>query len=161
MTQKFKTGDEVRFTYDDEGLWPSAKEWKDGNKKGRGKITNYFQGHQFDYHVDIDGGIPWNFAEKALRPAKPVQKFQEGEEVEFTYDDGGFLPSGRKWMDGNKTGTGKYVIAGAIGTRAQAPIQTSQQAGPRSEREFPARHLCVVVRYDLSFHKASAEMHRS
>ena len=61
----------------------------------------------------------------------------------------------------NKVEPGKCVVGGAIGTRAQAPIQTSQQAGPRSEREFPATHLAVVPWYDLSFHKASAEMHRS
>jgi hypothetical protein len=86
----FQIGDEVEFSFEDNGRRPSLTKWNENNKKGRGIVS----GHNptvTPYTVKIIhpqdpnlNGFGWLFAEDALRPLQSAQTFSKTQRLTVT-----------------------------------------------------------------------------
>lgn len=73
---KFKVGDEVEFTFCEDGKEPSFVFWLEGNKTGRGTVTNYDTRMICSCTINVTDPPDWRpkeeyFAEWALHSTKP------------------------------------------------------------------------------------------
>jgi len=87
---KYKVGDAVRFTFEENGKRPSSTEWREGAKEGRGVVINSDNGGGYPVKVtnpsdweeghgcgnrltgpDAEKG--WFFSERSLRPAETAR----------------------------------------------------------------------------------------